>query len=331
MNAPFGEAPAHPLAAFGLDMLARGAARLRGDRPAIAEAGPGSRADALTYRELDELIAAFAMRAAECGLRPGDRAIIVGAQRIGVVAAIFGALAAGVEPVVAPAHAGPGALAFLAQATGTTALFAPVAFGPLDLEAVMLEAAADAPEIRFIGSLGPGEADGAIDFSPFGLAEVAAATAAPARRADPPRIGLVVQPDQKAPRATFITQGALVAQGLEVVSALNLRPDRALVSTLSAASLAGLVCGPVAALLSGAPLALFGPFEATGLAALLERNRPATLVAPAALAEDFSAAGLYTGLDRLVLAGHAPLRPVRAPCPVVSVAADTEGRIAIAA
>lgn len=331
MNAPFGDAPAHPLAAFGLDMLARGAARLRADRPAVAEAGAGAIAEALSYRELDRTIAAFAARAAECGLRPGDRAIVVGAQRISVVSAIFGILAAGAEPVVAPAHLGPGALAFLAQATGATALFAPVAFGALDLETIMLEAAADAPEVRFIGSLGPGEADGAIDFSVRGLEGLAATTGAPARRADPPRVGLVIQPDQKAPRASFVAQGALVAQGLEIVSALDLRPDRALVSTLSPASLAGLVCGPIAALLSGAPLALFGPFDTAGLAGLLQRSRPATLVAPSALADDFGAAGLYAGLDRLALVGPTPLRPARAPCPVVSIAADAAGRIAVAA
>lgn len=331
MNALFGDASPHPLAAFGLDMLARGAARLRGERAAIAEAGEGVSNTALDYRRLDRVIAAFASRAAECGLRPGDRVVIVGAQRTGVVAAVFGALAAGVEPVVAPTHMGAGALAFLAQATGATALFAPSTFGALDLESVMLEAAADAPEIRFIGSLGPGEADGAIDFSPSGLADAAEAAQPTARRADPPRIGLVAQPDQKAPRVTFFAQGALVSQALEIVSALDLRPDRALISTLSAASLAGLVCGPAAALLSGAPLTLFGPYDGDGLSAILRGNAPATLVAPSSVADDLAASGLFDGLHRLALVGPPALRPLRAPCPVVSISPDADGRIAVAA
>lgn len=328
MNAPFPEQTTHPLSAFGLDMLARGAARLRGDRVALSEAGPGATASELTYRDLDHLVAAFAARAAECGLRPGDRVVIVGAARAAVVAAILGALSAGVEPVVAPAHLTAGALAFLAQGTGAAGIFAPTLFGGLDMEPLLLEAAAAAPGVRIVGSLGPGVADGAIDFSPRGVGGTEAASRV-MRRDAPPRIGLVLRPEQKAPRATFIAQSALVAQGLDVVSALGLAADRPLVSTLSPASLAGLIAGPVAALLAGAPLVVFGPFDAAGLALLIDRSGPACLVAPAAAAGELIESGVCAGLDCLALAGAAGAWRGAAPCPAYWLESDGDGRLSV--
>ncbi|MCC2108943.1 MAG: AMP-binding protein, partial [Hyphomicrobiales bacterium] len=111
----------HPLAAFGLDTVARGAARLRSERIAISEGGPGAAVDPVTYGEFDRLALAFSAHARACGLLPGERVLIVGAARISVAVAILGAIGAGLEPVIAPAHLTPAALAFLAQSTGAVA------------------------------------------------------------------------------------------------------------------------------------------------------------------------------------------------------------------
>ena len=330
MNAPFPEQTSHPLAAFGLDLLARGAARLRGERIAISEAGPGSTATVVTYRDLDQFVCAFAARMTECGLRQGDRILVVGVARISVVAAVLGALSAGIEPIVAPAHLQAGALAFLAQTTGAAGIFAPTLFGGLDMESLLVEAAAAAPGIRIVGSLGPGVADGAIDFSPQGLAGISAPPRV-ARRDNPPRIGLVLRPEQRAPRATFVTQSALVGQGLDVVSALNLAADRPTVSTLSPASLAGLIAGPIAALLAGAPLTLFGPFDAAGLALLLDRSGQACLIAPAAAGGELIESGVCANLDCLALSGEGGAWRGPSPCLIVRLESDGDGRLAISA
>ena len=326
MSASPPQGPSHPLAAFGLDMLARGAAHLRGDRKAIGEAGPGCSSGDFAYRDLDRLVVAFAARAIDCGLSQGDRVLVIGAARVGVVAAILGALSAGLEPVVAPAQFAAGALAFLAQSTGARAIFSPTLYGPLDMETIMLEAAADAPDVRLVGSLGPGAADGAIDFSPRALA--ADQSERPVRQGELPRVGFVQRTAARAPRTTFLTQNTLVLYGLDLVSALDLSAGKSVLSTLSPASVAGFVAGPVAALLAGAPLTLFGPFDAKGLAVLVERGKPGCLIAPGAAAEDFVAAGLCDGLECIAVSDAGFLR---APCPVVEISSDADGRLAISA
>lgn len=331
------DAPAaitHPLAAFGLDMLARGAARLRGERIALAEAGEGAQAP-VTYRDLDRLTLAFSAHAAECGLKPGERILVVGAARIGVATAILGALGARLEPVIAPAHLTPGALAFLAQSCGATAVVGPTRYGAFDAESAMMEIAASAPDIRILGSLGPGVCDGAVDFSPAGLAEtIDVAPHGPSRGA-PPRIGLVLQPDQKTPRATFLTQSDIVAQALDFASRLRLTAEQPILSTLSPASLAGLVAGPVAALLAGAPLTWFGPFEAKGFVALVDDLAPCHLVAPEAIASDLDRARILTKeqIESLALARAADATgeswSAPAPVPVTTLTTLESGRLDI--
>ncbi len=324
----------HPLAAFGLDTVARGAARLRADRVAFVEAGPGASCAPTSYGEFDRLTLAFSAHARVCGLAPGERVLIVGAARIGVAVAILGAIGAGLEPVIAPAHLSPAAHAFLAQSTGAVAIVGPTRFGAFDAEKAMLEIAATAPGVRLLGSLGPGECDGAVDFSPAGLRDPVEANAFGVKQTAPPRIGLVLAPEQKAPRVVFVSQSEIVAIALEFASRLRLNAERPIVSTLSPASLAGLAAGPVAALLVGAPLTWFGPFEAQGFVDTLEGAGPCHLVAPQAVAADLAAAGLIAPgrLESLSLATRldGPAAPaLGAACPVALLASDGEGRMTI--
>lgn len=299
MNAP--SPAAHPLASFGIDMLARGAARLRGDRPAIMEAGAGATEAAVSYRELDALVLAFSAQIAEAGLEPGHRILIVGAPRAAVLIAILGALGAGLEPVMAPVHTTSATLAFLAQTTAARAIVGPTAFAGLDGEKQLLETAACARDIRMVGALGPMAMDGATDLSPQALRSAYAPAPRAPRAGEPPRIGIVLRPQDGLPRATFLPQATVVAQALDVVSHLRLTADRPIVSTLSLASVGGLLAGPVAALLAGAPLALFAPFDAAGLSAVLERAGPCHLLAPEAVGQDLVNAGLTEGLESLAL------------------------------
>jgi len=323
----------HPLAAFGLDTVVRGAARLRADRVAIVEAGPGAEATPLTYGEFDRLTLAFSAHARACGLLPGERILIVGAARASVAIAILGAIGAGLEPVVAPAHLTPAALAFLAQTTAAVAIVGPTRFGAFDGEKAMMEIAATAPGVRLVGSLGPGECDGAVDFSPAGLRDPADSNAYQAKPNAPPRIGLVLAPEQKAPRVVFISQSEIVAIALDFASRLRLNGERPILSTLSPASLAGLATGPVAALLVGAPLTWFGPFEAEGFVAALDSASPCHLIAPQAIAADLAAAGVIAPgrLESLSLSMRAEAPPpvLGAACPVAWLASDNDGGMTI--
>ncbi len=309
----------HPLGAYGLDMLARGAARLRGGRLAVAEHGEGAGDAPLIYRDLDALSAAFAARARECGLGTGDVALIVGANRISVIVAVLGALAAGVEPVLVPAHADAPALSFLARSTGAAALFALLDYDEADWESALFEAAASAPDVRVVGALA-GEAGDTIDFSLAAL-QGRDTTAPPAHATAPGLIGFATLSPTLPPRVDRFQQSALVAEGLDLVAQLALSSETPILATLSPASRAGLVAGPIAALLSGAPLHLVGPFAGADFLAAVDALDGFCLVAPAPALADFAAAG--------ALARAASLA-VRGPVSSVDLAgeADFAGKIA---
>lgn len=290
-------APQHPLGAYGLDMLARGAARLRGGRLAVAEHGAGARAAPLLYRDLDALALGFAARVRECDLAPGARALIVGANRIGVVVALMGALAAGLEPVLVPAHVDAQALSALARETGATSLFGALDYGGADWEAVLFETAAGALDVRVVGALSGGTGDMA-DFSPAALAGAEFQTP---HAQKPPRIGLARLDGE--PGVEYFRQSDLVAEALDLIAQLALSSETPILATLSPASRAGLVAGTVAALLSGAPLHLFGPFEGARLLEVLDDMDGACLAAPAEALKDFAQAGALDRLACLALRG----------------------------
>jgi len=321
---------AHPLASFGLDMLARGAARLRADRPAFAEAGHGP-ADqvALTWRELDRRAIAFGARVSECGLSPGDRVVVAGAPRVSTLIAVLGAIGAGFEPVIAPVQTSADALAFLAQSTGAAAIVGLSSFAGLDIASSIFDAAAAAHVVRLVGSLGPDVPDGATDFSLQSLA----GDDEPARIAGPktpPRLGFVLAPDQRTPLVTFVTQSDLIAQALDLVALIGATAERPIVSTLSPASVAGFLAGPAVALLAGAPLVLFAPFDGHAFMDLVDRRSPCHLVAPALIADDLSREGVADRLDSLTLAapvGASLSLAAQLSCPVVRLDTDERGGV----
>jgi acyl-CoA synthetase (AMP-forming)/AMP-acid ligase II len=67
----------HPIAAFSLDALTAGAAKLRPDRIALAEAVPGQPAREISYGEFDRQVRALAQHIGELGLAPGERLLIL--------------------------------------------------------------------------------------------------------------------------------------------------------------------------------------------------------------------------------------------------------------
>ena len=98
----------HPIAAFSLDALTAGAAKLRPDRLALTEAGPGGPTRALTYREFDAQVRAVAQHLADLGLAPGERTLeavvlhrATGAERLGRAGTASPAAPATVRPAPA--------------------------------------------------------------------------------------------------------------------------------------------------------------------------------------------------------------------------------------
>jgi hypothetical protein len=318
-------ARAHPLTMFGLDALISGAARLRPGRMATCDALGGEELD---HAELDRRVEAFRDHLRAFDLQPGERVLLTAAAGARSLIALIGTIAAGLEPVLAPIGLSQAALAAGARGVSAAALIGPSAIGGESLEDLLLGVAATAPSIRLIGSLGPGAIDGAVDF--------AAPDHAPApesgERAAPARKVLIGALDRfGAPR--FFEQSALLGGSLSLVSEARVSAAAPLVSLCSPGTIGGLVAGPLASLLSGAPLHFVAPFDARGFLAHLDAIGPARLVAPRAILADLDASGLLTSGALLACIAIArsdePEGAFYGPaagCPIIEISADGASR-----
>jgi acyl-CoA synthetase (AMP-forming)/AMP-acid ligase II len=316
----------HPIAAFSLDALTAGAAKLRPDRLALTEAGPGGPTRALTYREFDTQVRAVVQHLADFKLAPGERILIIAGARAACIVATIAALAAGIEPLLVPVDIDGGQLAEIAKSAGCVAIAGPTSYGPLNLEETMFEAAASSETIRFVATLGPGAADDAIDLAPERLPSDGAQT--PLVAEIRPRIGTLGS--QKAP--VFHEQSTLLAAALDLVGTAEIAAGSQILSMLSPASFAGLATGPVASLLSGAPLTLFGPFDAAGFIALLDRIGANHCVFPAAILPDLERAGLLRRdalASAIAIVREKATLAVEADCPLIEVHALEESGITV--
>ena len=316
----------HPIAAFSLDALTAGAAKLRPDRLALTEAAPGEPARALTYREFAAQVHAFARHLVELGLAPGERILILAGARTACVTAAIAAVSAGLEPLLVRIGLDSADLATIAKSARCAAIAGPTSYAGLDLGLAMFDVAASSETIRLVATLGPSEADGAIDLAPERLLfdDEKLPQAADMR----PRLGTLNAQGEPV----FHEQSALLAAALDLVGKAEIAAGSQIVSTLSPASFVSLVTGPVASLLSGAPLTLFGPFDAAGFVATIDRLGPAHCVIPAAILPDLERAGLLrNGVLASAIAvvrGEAALQ-VESDCPLIEVHGRDESGIVV--
>lgn len=219
-------------------------------------------------------VRALAQHIGELGLAPGERLLILTSPCMACVIAPIAALAAGLEPLLVRIGFGPAELVAIAAAANCTAIVGASSYAEIDLEEVLFETAARSETIRIVATLGPGAADGAIDLAPerLSLRDAKPSVAADHR----PRIGTLSTQNQPI----FHEQGALLSAALEFVGKAEIGAGSRLLSTLAPASFASLVTGPIASLLSGAPLTLFGSFQAASLLALLDDIGPPHCVVP---------------------------------------------------
>lgn len=325
-------ARAHPLTMFGFDALVAGAARLRPSRIAVRDVRSGD-AD-IDHAELDRRIDAFRSHLRHFDLQPGERVVLACAPSAETLIAVTGVIAAGLEPVLAPLGLSPDALAAGARAASAAALIAPASVEGANLEEMLFGVAAQTPSIRLIGTLGPGTIDGAVDLSSSGLAAIEA-PAGHERTLQSKKVTIGTL--DRVGELRFVEQGALLAHGLGLVAKARVSGAAPLVSLVSPGSIAGLIAGPLASLLSGAPLHFISPFDATAFLAHLDAIGPARLVAPRGILPDLDAAGLLT--DGALLSCIAISRPgdedadfERRPstCPIIEIASDGAPRVASA-
>ncbi len=281
-------ARAHPLTMFGVDALVSACARLRPDTTALHDHGE-SGDEEVRFTELDAAARVFAARLREFGLTAGARIILCCPPRGYSLIAITAIVAAGFEPVLAPLQASHAALIKAASAVDAEALIAPASFAQLDFEDKLLTVAANAPSIRFLGSLTPNPFDGAADFSLSALSG-GSKPPTPENWGLGDRLSIGVADKQGA--TVFLSQSALQGHSLDLVRKTRRGGAAPIVSLVSPGSFGGLIAGPLAALLSGAELHFLAPFKAAVFLRLLDSIGPVRLVAPAAILPDLRRSGL---------------------------------------
>ena len=156
-------------APYSLDTLVSGAARLRPEAIAFTD-----RTTTCAFGIAATQVAALARLFVDCGLRPGECLMLAGGAEVSLVTALIAALRGGFEPAFAPLDLGEAELAAYACAVNAVALIGPTAYGELNPVEAYFAAAAAVPSIRLLGTLGPGEIDGAVDLSAASVMRYAA-------------------------------------------------------------------------------------------------------------------------------------------------------------
>ena len=282
---------------------------------------------------LDAQVTQLAGALTALGLRSGERVLLTGGAETAVVRALAGALRAGLDVALFPMHLPLKMLATYVRDVGAAALIGPTSYGGLHLGETWLAAAADTPSLRLVATIGPDEADGAVDLSPAGLSAAGFTGAAVAIKGARPRI-ITADRGPAGARAVTHHQATLMMAGLDLVARAGIARQTPLLSTLAPVSVAGLVAGPIAALLAGATLVLDGPFETQAFLARFETLARSHLVVPAAMGADVARAGLGPQLATLLLVSRAaglgtlglPAH-VDAGCPVLDLYAVGESAL----
>lgn len=323
----------HPLTQFGLDALVAGAARPRPRGLAFADHQDGATYE-VSYADLYQRVGAFVARLRGFEFSRGERVMFCsppGAQSFVAVAA---AVAAGLDPVLAPLPL-PLTRRLVAAAARTqeiSALFAPASFCGVDFEEPLLAIAAETPSIRLIGALS-GTLDGGVDFSADMLEAPLSSRSRLSEEWNAEERALVGALNDFG-AVDYVSQSGLLASALDFLRLIRRQGEAPVVSLSAPSAFPALVAGPLAALLSGAPLHFFAPFESERFLAFLDALGPSRLVAPATLLPDLAASGLLSGGAITSVAALA-YSGVRAPqfdhavaCPVIELSLDAGAVIA---
>ncbi len=319
-----------PFAHFSPAALVSATARLRPESLAFHD-----RAQSLPYGVLAAQVAAVARLLSDCGLRPGERLLLTGGAEISLAVVLIAALRGGYQPALAPLDLDPADLAAYARALDVAALVGPSHYGELCPAESFLTTAASVATIRLVASCGPETLDGAVDLSPAACLRYAAEHPDNGLERDefapamPPRV--ITLDRRNGLKPVFHQQSTLIAAGLDFAARARIGRETPILCTLPPTSFAGLVAGPIAALLSGTALHLHGPFDARDFLAARESIVHPHLVVPAGVAADLLQADVMTGLASAILvsrlSSQEPLRlPERlnAPCALVDLYAIDE-------
>lgn len=302
---------------FDLVSLTTSAAQLRSEQIAFARVGqtqPGMLADTgeqeLTYAAFHALVKRYTGALQRFGLKPGDRILITGCLSPRSVAAVIASLATGIDTALAGLHLDSDEIAAFARHTGAVAIVTEAGASDNAVVQQIWTAAAQCDAIRLVISLADRAADGTVPMKATGDS-----TARLPRLQDAARI--ITRAMDGAP-VTHI-QETLIAAGLDFIAKSKLSAGAPILSTIIPASFAGLVCGPIAGLLTGAPTLLHAPFDSRQLISRIQRDRPVQLIVPSAISRHIETSGFCDRehLAALVLLSRFEASPATLSAPAI--------------
>jgi hypothetical protein len=237
----------------------------------------------MSFSGLDSLADHYTARWREALTRIGDATVLVAAPTAQSFAALVAALRAGLALSLAPPEIRARELDAAIVAADATLLAGPVRFAGFPIGDLMSRVALDQERVSLVAIHGgglPGVL--ALDEPRENYSTYAPRSAGAQIRLAPTRGG---------PSARF-DEGELIGAAGTIVRAARIAPGDAILTTLSCASAAGLVAGPLAALVAGARLNFHAPFDTRAFLAALDAAAPVHLVVPEAVAPSLEAAGL---------------------------------------
>ena len=249
----------------------------------------------LTYAQVDRMVSAIAQRLRDMGL-PADS--IVATQFPNTtesVLALLGIMRAGMIAAPMPMlwrHAD--CIAALSR-IGTKAVMSCARIGATDHAALAMQVAAAIFTVRYVCGFGP--MPDAMPFDDlFDQVASGAAVSFTAERRDNPALHIAAitfdtTSDGIVPVAR--SHAELLAGGLPMLAESRLAPDSMLVSSMPAASFAGIALTLVPWLLCGGTLRLHQPFDAVTLSAQLKEESCDLAVLPGSLAARLAEAAVF--------------------------------------
>jgi hypothetical protein len=344
MQPPHAESsPAQPWRGMSLVSLLRSSAAVKPGGPAFAETGdPASRLDAgnavLDYRAVGLAMDGLRLRLTGLGVAAGDTVAIVMPNRAEAMVAILGLLEAGIRPLLLPASVAPDVLWVALAATDACGLLV-CGDGPgAELSAGLVLAARTQRSLRFIAAFGERAPPGSVPLSGLSELQTLGQVADPSERQSTARTSILTVELLDGIRPIAHSQEALIAGALHIGLTAGIVAGDPILTTLPAATQAGLLTGLTTALVTGSPLHLLPIFSGDALAWALSSIGACHLIAPGLLEQPLAAERLL-GSDRLcatLLLHRAPAdlgqptTPAGAASPVVDILALGE-RAALAA
>jgi hypothetical protein len=277
--------------------------------PPNAVAVTGAEPRRLTYVQADRMIDAVAARLRRLGLQTDQVVGLQMANTVDAVVTLLGVLRAGLIAMPLPLLWRQADCAAALGRVGARALIVSGRIGAVDHCELAMHVAAEVFPIRQVGGFGPGLADGVIGFDDLYAETVPAVPPEVTRQVNPAAHMAIITWDVGAEGPVPVARShfELLAAGAAVALEGRVEPNAVILSSLALPSLAGLALGIIPWLLVGGTLVLHHPFDDQVLLAQCRAERPATVVAPAVLAQRVgSALSRRDGVKTLIAAWRAP-------------------------